>query len=41
MENMDFMLRAGDPIQTVIDKTHVKGGGRVVLEPGVHPSGTI
>ena len=40
---MDYIVPAknGESIQQTIDRAAVTGGGRVVLEPGVYPSGTI
>lgn len=38
---MDFIVKPGDVIQLAINAAHENKGGRVVLEPGLHPSGTI
>lgn len=38
---MDFIVREGESIQNAIDKAHNYGGGRVVLEPGIHRTRTI
>ncbi|NLW87107.1 MAG: hypothetical protein GXY38_09565 [Planctomycetes bacterium] len=38
---MDIVVPVGGLIQGAIDAAHQKGGGRVVLEPGVHRSGSI
>lgn len=38
---MDFTVRTGDNIQHAIEEAHQYGGGRVVLEPGVHHSRTL
>jgi len=38
---MDIIVRAGESIQAAIDAARGQGGGRVVLAPGVHPSGTV
>ena len=40
---MDYIVPAknGESIQQTIDRAAGAGGGRVVLEPGIYPSGTI
>ncbi|NLF32249.1 MAG: hypothetical protein GX591_15345 [Planctomycetes bacterium] len=38
---MDIVVEVGRPIQAAIDAAHQRGGGRVVLAPGVHPSATL
>ena len=38
---MNHAVRQGESIQKAIDAAHAKGGGRVVLEPGVHVTGTL
>ena len=40
---MDYTVayKNGEAIQQAIDKAAAAGGGRVVLEPGIYPSGTI
>ena len=38
---MDFIVKVGESIQSAVDAAHTNGGGRVVLEPGIHPSRTI
>jgi polygalacturonase len=38
---MDLTVKAGESIQAAIDAAHSKGGARVVLEPGIHPSATL
>lgn len=38
---MEVLVHVGDSIQDAIDSMHEAGGGRVVLSPGSHHSGTI
>ena len=40
---MDYIVSAktGEAIQQAIEKAAAAGGGRVVLEPGIYPSGTL
>ncbi len=38
---MDFIVRTGESVQSAIDAAHANGGGRVVIEPGIHSSRTI
>lgn len=40
---MDYKVneKTGEAIQLAIEKAAANGGGRVVLEPGIYPSGTI
>lgn len=38
---MDILVKAGAPIQPAIETAHARGGGRVVLTPGIHPSRTL
>ena len=38
---MNHIVKQGEAIQPAIDAAHGAGGGRVVLEPGVHASGTL
>ena len=38
---MDFIVKTGESLQMAIDSAHANGGGRVVIEPGIHSSGTI
>jgi polygalacturonase len=38
---MDITVQAGESVQAAIDAAHEKGGGRVVLEPGVHHSRSL
>lgn len=40
---MDYTVneKTGEAIQLAIEKAAANGGGRVVLEPGIYPSGTI
>ena len=38
---MNCSVTAGESIQKAMDAAHAAGGGRVVLEPGVHATGTL
>lgn len=41
MADQTVCEKTGKAIQAAIDAAHASGGGRVSLEPGVYPSGTI
>jgi polygalacturonase len=38
---MDFVVKPGEPIQAAIDAAHTRGGGRVIIEAGIHLTRTV